>query len=75
MDTASSTASLGSATPGGADQSLGDNAAASNANPFAAAAGANKFYQDNSLTGASQGSNPGALGGADSAATSWATTP
>jgi len=57
----------------------GDSTAADTANPFAGAAGANRFYQDNSLTGSmpttSLGSlgNLGSLGGSGMA--NWATTP
>jgi hypothetical protein len=52
-----------------------DSSASDNGNPFAGAAGANRFYQDNSLTGSMPSTNLGTLGGMGGNATSWATTP
>jgi hypothetical protein len=53
----------------------GDSSAADTGNPFAGAAGANRFYQDNSLTGSMPTTNLGALGGLNSGMANWATTP
>jgi hypothetical protein len=66
---------ISNANPAGTLPTPDDSSAAGSANPFAAAAGANRFYQDNSLTGSSTANSLGALGGMDSGAASWATTP
>jgi hypothetical protein len=71
--------------------SSGGDALGQNANPFMGASGASKYYQDNSLTGSippnsastpSNNDNPsapaptgGALGGGDTSAQNWATSP
>jgi len=66
--------SLSSTAPAETPSTPDDNSSDMNANPFVGAAGADKFYQDNSLTGASQ-TNSGALGGSLGDAAAWATTP
>ena len=69
--------------------SSGANSLGPSANPFMGAAGASKFYQDNSLAGSpppnnqgtssnsssANGSTGGALGNAGDDAQTWATTP
>jgi hypothetical protein len=65
---------MSSSQPAGTPPPPDDSSPADNANPFMGAAGANKFYQDNSLTGSSTANTLGALG-LGSNATGWATTP
>jgi hypothetical protein len=75
------------AAPSDSGSSGGDSLGV-NANPFVGAAGASKFYQDNSLSGSPPSTNvstpsnddsatapTGALGGGDNSAQNWATSP
>jgi len=73
-DTAGSNSSSSSAAPAGTPPAPDDTSSDMSANPFVGAAGADKYYQDNSLTGASQ-MNSAALGGSLGNAATWATTP
>jgi hypothetical protein len=72
---AGNTNGMSSSAPAQPPPAPEDNSTALNANPFVGAAGADKYYQDNSLTGASQLNNAGALGGNLGDAATWATTP
>jgi hypothetical protein len=74
-DTNSDNNNLSSSNPDGTLPPPDATAPAVDANPFTGAAGANKFYQDNSLTGAAQPNNGDALGGSVGDAETWATTP
>ena len=67
--------SLGNANPAPALPTPDDSSAPDSANPFAGAAGANRYYQDNSLTGSMPKTNLGTLGGINSGMANWATTP
>jgi hypothetical protein len=67
--------SLSNPAPAATLPTPGDSSAADTGNPFAGAAGANRFYQDNSLTGSMPTTNLGTLGGVDSGMANWATTP
>jgi hypothetical protein len=72
-DSVSSSAPAG--TPDVTPAAPDDSSTALTANPFVGAAGADKYYQDNSLTGASPPNTSGALGGTLGDAGTWATTP
>ena len=67
--------SLGNANPAPVLPTPDDSSAPDSANPFAGAAGANRYYQDNSLTGSMPTTNLGTLGGINSGMANWATTP
>jgi hypothetical protein len=73
-DAAGTNGSLSSAAPAETPPAPDDNSSDMTANPFVGAAGADKYYQDNSLTGAAP-MNSGALGGSLGDAAAWATTP
>jgi hypothetical protein len=67
--------SMTNSNPAGTLPTPDESSAADNANPFAGAAGANRFYQDNSLTGSMPTTNLDTLGGINSGMANWATTP
>jgi hypothetical protein len=67
--------SMSSSAPAGPPPAPEDSSTGLSANPFVGAAGADKYYQHNSLTGASQSPDAGALGGSLGNASAWATTP
>ncbi len=67
--------SMSSSAPAGPPPAPEDSSTDLSANPFVGAAGADKYYQHNSLTGASQMPDAGALGGSLGNASAWATTP
>jgi hypothetical protein len=70
-----STGTGGAVSNGSLGSSMTNSNPADNANPFAGAAGANRFYQDNSLTGSMPTTNLDTLGGINSGMANWATTP